>query len=84
MPISLTNSSSEAQQTKSFGVIINGDRQKSSLRHRTIYGGKAISNKYVFSFFTIGGYNFRIHNCNKEFIPNSATEKARLPIFSLV
>ena len=34
VPISLTKSSSEVQQTKSFGVIINGDMQK-LLEHGT-------------------------------------------------
>ena len=31
----LENSSSDAQQTKSFGMIINGDRQRSSLEQGT-------------------------------------------------
>jgi len=34
-PISSNNKSSEAQQTTSFGVVINGDKQESSLENRT-------------------------------------------------
>ena len=43
---SFENSSSEAQETKSFGRIINGYGQKLN-----IYGGKEISNKHVLSLF---------------------------------
>ena len=35
-----------------------------------IYGGKAISNKGVLSFFTKGGDSFRRLNCNSELIPD--------------
>ena len=48
-------SSSEAQQTKSFGVIINGDRPKSSLEHGT---GEIVwwkSNFKCFEFVIKGG-----------------------------
>ena len=57
-PICLKNSSSEAQQTKSFGIIINGDRQKSSLEH-------GITNKLWWKSnfkqicFTKDAYSFR-------------------------
>ena len=56
---------SEAQQTKSFGVIINADRHESSLQHETTEncdGGKAMSKK-----LTKGGYRF---NSNREVIPD--------------
>ena len=56
------NSSSEVQQTKPFGVAINGDSQKSELPN--IYSEKAISNKYVYE----GGYNFRRFNCKRQVI----------------
>ena len=35
-----------------------------------IYGGKAISNKYVLRFLTKGVYSFRRFNRNRELIPN--------------
>ena len=53
-------SSSEVQQIKSFDIIIKRDRQKLSLQHGTdknIYGGKAVSNKYVLSFVMGCGYS---------------------------
>ena len=70
------NTSSEAQQTKSFGVIINRDRQKSSLEHGTstnVWGNNNFKQIYLsfffFFFFTKDGYCFRRYNCNRELIP---------------
>ena len=45
-----------------------------------MYGEKAIPNKY----FTKGGYSFRRFNCNRALIHTVDTEKACLPILSLV
>ena len=51
-PVSLKSSSSEAQQTQSFGYsyIGTGKSRHWSMEPTQIYGGKAISNKYVLSF----------------------------------
>ena len=54
-----------------------------------MYGEKAVLNKYVPScFFSKSGYSFIRYSFNKEFFPDCwrsypATEKGRLPIFSI-
>ena len=55
------NSSSKGKLTKYFGVIINGtgESRLCTMGTTNIYDGKAISNKYVCSFFTNDGLNFR-------------------------
>ena len=85
--ICITNSSSEAQQTKPFGYSYTGTSKRGhwSMEPPKSYVGKAMSNKYVFSFLrkasivsddliVIGSW-FQI--------VGAASEKARLPIFSL-
>ena len=69
----LENPSSEAQQTKSFYVLTNGERQKSLLEQGTaeyFMVEKAISMKSVLNLFTNIGYSFRKFYCNRELIPD--------------
>ena len=65
-------SCSRVQQTRLFGVFINGDGES---RHFSVEppksnGGKAISNKCVLSLFTKDGYSFERFNCNRKLIPD--------------
>ena len=50
-----------ADQTNSFGLIINGDRQKSSLEHETAENLRLKSSlkPVCFKLFTKGGYSSR-------------------------
>ena len=61
------NSTSEAQQIKSFGVVINGDSQSRlwSIEPPKMYGEKAISNKNMFMFDS-----FKKFTCNRNLIPD--------------
>ena len=69
-------------------LVIYGDRQKLSLEHGTAehLWWKSNFKQICFLFFMKGVYNFRRFNRNMELVPNCwhSSEKARLPIFSLV
>ena len=65
-PISL-----DIQVQRATKIITHGNWQMSSLEYGLkMYGGIAISNKYVLNCFTKVGQNFRRLNYNREFLPD--------------
>jgi len=68
----LDSSSSEAQQTKSFGVSIHGDRQTASLVPRTGENcwWKSNFKQICLSIVTKGGCSCWRYNCNRELVPD--------------
>ena len=68
--VSVILENSEVQQTKSFGIIINRDRQKSLLEHGWNCQKFMVQKQFQisFCFFTKGCCSFKRFNCNRELI----------------
>ena len=71
------------EQTNSFGIILNGDRSNSLLEHGTAEHFKQICFQLVYQIVATVSEDLIVIGSRFQIIVGAATEKARLPIFSL-
>ena len=75
--IALHENSTSEGANKIFGLIINGDKQKSSLEHGTTEQllWKSNFKQMCFEYFPKGGYSFRRFSCTMELITDCCVER---------